>query len=112
MGAALGKVGQALRHTLDPSEHMARFRRVVMLRKVLKDLLEITYRIPDLRGLLGGVVACELEKATSGSAPATSADSGEALKVRYLEVRTERQEIVPDAYSAESCKAHRSISFQ
>jgi hypothetical protein len=35
-----------------------------------------------------------------------------ALKVRYLEVRTERLEIVPDAYPAESCKAHRSIPFQ
>ena len=47
MGAALGKGGQALQHILDPIEKMARFRRVVMLRNVLKDLLEITYRIPS-----------------------------------------------------------------
>src|SRR5437868_15529323 len=44
--------------------------------------------------------------------PATPTDSSEALTVRYLEVRTERQELVPDAYPAESCKAHRSIPFQ
>src|SRR5438105_14737118 len=41
--------------------------------------------------------------------PATPADSSEALTVRYLEVRTERQEVVPDEYNAESCQAHRRI---
>ena len=46
MGAALGKSGQALQHILDATEHMARPRGVVVLRNVLKDLLEIAYRIP------------------------------------------------------------------
>lgn len=57
MGAALGKGGQALQHILDAVEHMARPRRVVVLRNVLKDLLEIAAEV-GLRRVVEVIFGC------------------------------------------------------